>query len=202
MLRQERKARSSKNTRDKSKDSKDYEEFGQEPNMYTETFKGQHGNNAFCSTGWSLKKVYHAERCKNNMNDPICQKKCICELDRSPQQRAKHMDKSLFNHPRPFLVYSLYRGINGQRVTFMCKLEQEVFEYVNQLNANEKKVVWFYKEETVYNHAAIIDYENAKAYYSNGEYLESSREAQVRQQISGVRETMSILEAMLNKPSR
>lgn len=135
------------------------------PFVFSETFTGPHGTNAFCSSGWSLKKVYHGERCLHNMNTEDCAEECVCELESPPLLKCKtRMEASLFKHPRPFLLYSIYRGTKegAQRINFSCKLEQEVFEYTKKLNAKEGKTIWFYKEESDFNHWVKVQYEYFK----------------------------------------
>lgn len=135
------------------------------PFMFSETFTGPHGTNAFCMSGWSLKKIYHSERCLNNMNEQQCKEECTCELELPPWLWHKDkMEVSLFKHPRPFLLYSIYRGTEegAQRINFSCKLEQEVFEYTKKLNAKERKQIWFYREEAEFNHWVKVQYEYFK----------------------------------------
>jgi hypothetical protein len=125
--------------------------------IFTEEYLVNGVLNAACYSDLSKEVAIAAEACM--CDNPY---KCHCGDYNPPHKQPLYtMDMSLFNHPRPHLMYTIQReGMEGTRFTFFCKMEYEVQEEIDRLNAEIKgsKLRWIAIEEERYNTAARTDY--------------------------------------------
>lgn len=125
--------------------------------IYSETFKTPHGQ---CVSFYSAKNrndIIHEEKCVCNAQSV---NECRCRALYPPSGRFPYMERSLFKHSRPFLLYTIYRVNNPDiRINFLCKIQKEVDDEIFRLNSKENHaIMWNYIEEKEYNLAALADY--------------------------------------------
>lgn len=126
------------------------------PNVFVEIFKSEQNQNGTVYCGFSQKKAKLDIQCV--CNDPY---NCCCKMHTPPQLPFDVMDKKLFEHPKPFLMFTIQRGNDSlSRFSFFCKEEHEVQKEIFRLNSKSKSsILWKHTEEVLYNKAVLSEYQ-------------------------------------------